>query len=247
MNTDLKTQLTLLKTLQDVDVIIHDIDVELSKIKIKIDDAGSEYNNVKEEISRKEEEKATLEKRRKLEELELATQTEKIKERESKLYAIKTNKEYQAGIKEIADSKQALKDKEEALYMLMSRIDKVSEEITQLSEGLADKEKAYREKEDGLKKEGQAFEDQKQGLLVKRADAEQGVDKMILKKYRLVQTKYSDGMALASKGICGGCNKRIPPQMYIELQKWTELVSCPNCHRLLFFQEALADSEPQNK
>lgn len=237
MNTDLKSQLTLLKSLQDVDVSIHDLDVELGKIDIKISEAGAEYTNAKDDITRKESEKTILDKRRRAEESEINATADQLKDRESRLYAIKTNKEYQAAIKEIADSKQALKEREDSVFHLMEKIDGINEEITQLSAGLADKEKAFREKEAGLKSEADLIKEKKQGLLVKRTEAEQGVDKNILKRYRLVQTKYSDGMALALGGVCSGCNKKIPPQLYIELQKWTEVISCPNCHRLLFFQE----------
>lgn len=243
MTADLKSQLVLLKTLQDVDVVLHDINRQLEAMPIKIDEAAAVLRASQEEITKKGALKTEIEKKKRVEELEIEAQNARTKERESKLYAIKTNKEYQAAIKEIADAKQATKDREEAIFTMMESIEKISEEITQLSLGIADKENAFREKETGLKQEEELLKLERDEKIALRAEAEKGVDKKVLSEYRLIQHRYSDGMALAINGVCGGCNKRIPPQVFIELMKWKELISCPNCRRLLFFEEAPTQEE----
>lgn len=244
--TDLKSQLTLLKSLQDIDVSLHAIDKDLGLIPSKIDEAMSDYRNLKNAITQKEQEKMAFEKKRKDLDTSLEDKILHIKDREAKLYAIKTNKEYQAAIKEIADAKQSNKELEDELMRLMEKIDSLSEEITQLSSGIADKEKAYQEKEQELKKEESDLVKTREEKLQLRAEAEKGVDKEVLRQYRFIQQKFSDAMALAVNGVCNGCNKRIPPQVYIELMKWKELIICPNCHRLLFFEEAKAETEENN-
>lgn len=247
MATDLKSQLVLLKTLQDIDISLHLIDKQLADIPRQIEAAMADFKAAKDAIAEKEGLKAKLAKRRKEEEAELEAHVSHVKEREAKLYAIKTNKEYQAAIKEIADAKQADKEKEESIFKLMEGMDTISKEITQLSQGLADKEGAFRKVEGELKEKGAALQTERDAKKKMSEEAESGVDPKVLKQYRFIQRRFSDAMAVASHGICTGCNKRIPPQVYIELQKWSELITCPNCHRMLFHEEPAASTEPAKK
>lgn len=243
MANDLKSQLSLLRSLQDVYVSLHRIDTELSEIPQKIEDAKAGYNSANELISAKIAEKAALEKKHRDESGELDANVAHIKDRETKLYAIKTNKEYQAAIKEIADAKQANKEREDQIIGIMEKMDVLSAEITQLSASLADKEKEFRAKEAELKDTAKLLEMEKSEEQAKVADSEKTLDQNILKQYRFIQKRYSDAMAVAAKGICQGCYKRIPPQVYIELQKWKELITCPNCHRILFFEEPVTEDK----
>jgi predicted nucleic acid-binding Zn-ribbon protein len=235
MTIDLKSQLLLIKSLQDTDVSMLRLERELREIPAKIEEVMAEYNTVKAQIDKKTADKANIEKQRRQGELEIEAETARLKEREAKLYAIKTNKEYQAAIKEIADAKQANKDKEDNILRLMEKIDALGEEITQLSGALADKEKVFREKESELKKREGELKAEWEGLSAKSKEGEGGVDKAVLKQYRYIQGRHNDALAMVASGICQGCCKRIPPQVFIELQKWKELISCPHCHRLLFF------------
>ncbi|MDL2207490.1 C4-type zinc ribbon domain-containing protein, partial [Desulfovibrio sp. OttesenSCG-928-M16] len=41
-------------------------------------------------------------------------------------------------------------------------------------------------------------------------------------------------------GVCSGCNIAIPPQNFIELQRASQILSCPNCQRLMFWSEHFA-------
>lgn len=237
MATDLKSQLTLLKTLQDIDVVIFGIDRELETIPQKIEEATASFKEASREIAAIQAEKEKIEKKRRDGEGEIGAEDARVKEREAKLYAIKTNKEYQAAIKELADSKQAGKEREDAVFKLMEQIEGLSEKITQLSNGLADKENASKEREAELKEVEAALKADREKQVAKRLEAEGGVDKDVLKKYQFIRNKIRDAMALAVEGICTGCNKRLPPQTYIELQKWNALITCPNCRRLLFYEE----------
>src|SRR5690606_1825277 len=61
------------------------------------------------------------------------------------------------------------------------------------------------------------------------------IDRQILSRYDRVR-KARAGVALvaAVSGRCSGCNMMVPPQMFNELHRGTELHSCPSCHRILF-------------
>ncbi len=48
-----------------------------------------------------------------------------------------------------------------------------------------------------------------------------------------------NGIAVVSarSSICSGCNMNLPPQLYNELQRSEELICCPNCNRIIYWDE----------
>jgi predicted nucleic acid-binding Zn-ribbon protein len=38
------------------------------------------------------------------------------------------------------------------------------------------------------------------------------------------------------KEVCDGCHMSIPPQLYNELQKSNELITCPSCSRIIYWE-----------
>jgi len=48
-----------------------------------------------------------------------------------------------------------------------------------------------------------------------------------------------NGIAIVavSRGICSGCHMNIPPQLYNELQRSEQILCCPNCNRILYWDE----------
>jgi predicted nucleic acid-binding Zn-ribbon protein len=60
----------------------------------------------------------------------------------------------------------------------------------------------------------------------------------LLKKYDVIKEKRT-GQAVVSvwKEICAGCHMNIPPQMYNELQRYEKVVTCPNCNRIIYWED----------
>ena len=60
----------------------------------------------------------------------------------------------------------------------------------------------------------------------------------LLKRYELLRSRRN-GQALAgvTDGVCKGCFMNIPPQLFIELQKEEEMLSCPSCNRIMFHEK----------
>ena len=44
------------------------------------------------------------------------------------------------------------------------------------------------------------------------------------------------GVVNVRQETCQGCFVHIPPQMFIEVQKNKEIIRCPNCNRILYFE-----------
>jgi predicted nucleic acid-binding Zn-ribbon protein len=47
-----------------------------------------------------------------------------------------------------------------------------------------------------------------------------------------------NGLAVAEAkgGTCQGCRMRLPPQLYNEIQRHSQVHFCPNCQRILYYE-----------
>lgn len=247
MTIDIKAQLGLLRELQSVDIHMREIEEELSNIPDLIEESQERLLEASTSLKEKEGKKAESEKKRRELESELQCNEEHLRGREARLYSIKTNKEYQAAIKEIADGKRANKEREDAILRLMEKIDALSQEITQLSGKAAEEEREFRKEEEEFvakKRELEKERDARKGALEK---FEKQLDKTVLEKYNFIRSRYLDPLAAVRKGICQGCNMNVPPQMFIELLKGRQFHFCPNCHRFIYVYEGSGEEDEKSE
>ena len=68
----------------------------------------------------------------------------------------------------------------------------------------------------------------------KRKDSINGIEVRYLTVYdRIRVARGGVGLALTITGSSRGCNVRIPAQVFNELQRGSQLHTCPNCKRIL--------------
>lgn len=229
-----KEYLPLLVELQELDTSIQAMDMELRSIPEKVETSGSEYLTLVRNIQEKEARlNAITQERQGLEE-SLKTDTALIEAREQRLYALKTQKEYQATLKEVAQLKKENKDRENRILSLLEEGEKIVKENTQLKSMSADKEGEYRQMEEGLKKRMQELEAEVAVMHRRRPEILKGLPAPVLKKYEVIKQRFTVAIAAVKRGICQGCHMNVPSQFYNEMLKGTELRNCPNCHRLIY-------------
>jgi len=234
MKPDFHAQLGLLKELQEIDLRLNEINEKLEALPEKIAAVESLYLQVKGELGMSRNEMAEAEKTRRHEEMELTSSVDHAKQREMKLYAIKTTKEYQAALKEIAETKKANKEREDRVLGLMEQIDTLTKKITQLETDLTDKEAAYRKEDEALKAEETELKKTMETIEARRPAIVSQLDVKIVRKYDHVRRRYPDALVHVVDGVCQGCSTNIPPQLFNEMLRFSELKDCPSCHRLIF-------------
>lgn len=234
MKPDFDAQLTLLKELQEIDLRLNEITEKLESLPGKIASVKSAYLQVKEELETSRNGLAEAEKARRHEEMELATSQDHARQREAKLYAIKTTKEYQAALKEIAETKKQNKEREDRILAFMEQIETLTKNITQLEKDLADKEAAYTKEDEVIKSEEKELAKTVESFEARRPDLISKMDVKVVRKYDYVRQRYPDALVHVEKGVCQGCSMNIPPQLYNEMLKYSELKNCPSCHRLIY-------------
>jgi len=62
------------------------------------------------------------------------------------------------------------------------------------------------------------------------------VDDSALNRYqRLFSIKGGNVVVGIQHGVCGGCHMRLPAQVIVQVRSEQEIITCPNCARILFY------------
>jgi predicted nucleic acid-binding Zn-ribbon protein len=230
-------------------------DRRIGELRRRIEACPSEIQALEEMLDRAE--AATQARLTQVEETkkERRTVERQIDERENqvqksnvKLSNIKSNKEYQAALKEIdtlGQEKRALEDKAiefmEAIEALerqgaeeRKQLDSVRETTKVEKSRILSETKAMLEEVDRLEKARQAL----CGF----------IDADLLKRYDFLRDRKGGvGISPVIKGICQTCHIGIPPQQFNLLLRGEELMSCPNCNRIIYWGENKAYSGETNE
>lgn len=177
-----------------------------------------------------------VETERKKLELEVDSKKQQIEKYSLQQFQTKKNEEYRALAHEIETCKEAISQLEDKQLELMEQAEALQKEVVvanreadeagKLTEGQL-KELAGREA--ALTAELAELEANRDQLTV-------GVDDSILKRYeRLLRNKGDSVVVGIQHGVCGGCHMKFPVQLVVACQAAKELVTCPNCGRILYY------------
>ncbi|MGC1454023.1 MAG: C4-type zinc ribbon domain-containing protein [Nitrospirota bacterium] len=171
---------------------------------------------------------------------DLETGVQKVEKLRTRSSEIKNNKEYQALLKEIEAAEQENKAVEDDILGLMEKIDAAAGQIT-VSEQRAKEEaaeiqveqKQYEAAFAKLEEELKEIEEERQKAITR-------IPKQLLSQYqKLLGTKAGIAIAEARGESCSGCYMSIPPQVYVNVKKNENIITCPNCGRILYFKETI--------
>ncbi|MFH1653474.1 MAG: C4-type zinc ribbon domain-containing protein [Pseudomonadota bacterium] len=246
MSTNFKSQLELLYELQNVDLTLHDVALKLEALPNKLSESEKELNVIKSERDEYKTKLDAAEHLRRTTEMALNDAIATLVEREKKLYAIKTTKEYQAAIKEVAETKRLNKEREDTIIKAMEEIEVFKVKLSEAEGKVAEVEKKHNEVIANVEKEKNELkslcvEDEK-----KKPELKSKIEIALVRKYDFVRTAHPDALAAVENGVCLGCHMNIPPQLYNELLRLNELKFCPSCRRLLYPKDLFksADETP---
>ena len=177
-----------------------------------------------------------LEKERKKKEKELELDKDKIRKLEAKLHEIKTNKEYQAFLKEIEAAKAANDRTEEDILVLMDKVEDIKKDYTSSMSHLKIREKEIDTEKTKIEKDVQSMDKIITELKTERDNLLSVVNERLRSTYLVLREKRNGvAVSTAKNGVCLGCFMNIPPQLFIEVTKNRQLIQCPSCGRILYF------------
>lgn len=203
---------------------------ELREREIIFEERESSINELKEKIE-------TAEQRRRELDAELSDELSRLKERQSKMMQVQTNREYQSLLKEIEDGKKSNKEREEEIVELMEVAEADTKIMTEQASTSEEEKKALAKEAKEAQKFAAAIEKQKKGIVKKRTTMAKKVKAGSLRKYDMLRERRN-GKAVVPviKGVCQGCFMSIPPQQFNDILKGDRMLNCPTCQRILYHQ-----------
>ena len=158
---------------------------------------------------------------------------------EKNMDSISTQREYEALDKEIREAsekeqlyrKELLKE-EKQFVELDEQQKRDTALIHQQETELADKRASVESEIAGKKAEHDS-------LMDKEKDITPGLDPDVLFKFeRIIRSKLGLGIVAIKGGVCTGCHMILPAQFANLVRNGEDIVFCPYCSRILFYQEA---------
>ena len=237
-------QLSYLIELQKLDLDIDKINVKKRELPEKVAQMDEEFTAYTASMDESKKKFDELNKRHAEKEDKLKRGIETLKKTKERLFEVKTNKEYQAILKEIEMLENKNSEAEDEIISVLEELDHVRVDLKA-------KEKEFNAYRLQYEKEKKRIEGEISRLEVDSSDCIKIDDNLrrqirheLLKKYDTIKGKRN-GLAVVSvwKEVCGGCHMNIPPQLYIELQRSTDLLFCPNCNRIMYWYNQDKDDE----
>lgn len=232
-------QLKFLVELQEIDSSILSIAEKIDSLPEKLKQFRKPFHEADEAFKKARSKFEALEKKKKDKDMQLDEIQDKIDKLKSRSSEIKTNKEYDAHLKEIGGFGKSMTAIEDEVLSLM-------EEIEEYKTTLKEEESRVNKVKDDLAIQEKAIEEEKKELLsgieaekAKRKDIADRISEDNYKHYKNLLER-SGGLAVVrtENEICFGCNTNIPPQLYNDIKKNEDIYTCFYCKRFIYFREA---------
>ena len=236
---DLKTQLNNLLQLQIVDTEIYALKAEKEAKPEEVKKIEAAFEVKKQGLAAIERQSLDIQKHKKDKELELGTKEENIKKLQNQLYALKTNKEYQAMLQQIADAKADVSVAEDKILGYLEQLDQLKRQIDQEKQKLQEEEKQFQAQKKNIEDRIKEIDGRLAQIEAQRAQSAANIDPKIFTQYdRILNSR--DGLAIVSveHNSCGGCNMFVPPQVINLIKMYERIITCEVCNRILYIKEA---------
>jgi predicted nucleic acid-binding Zn-ribbon protein len=224
-------------------LILQDRDRRIRRLRGELANVGPERQAIESKLSSSQSALDTaklrvklLETERKKLELEVETQKQSIEKYALQQYQTKKNDEYRALAHEIQTAREAIRKLEDQQLEYMEQAETAQREGAAVSK-VADEARSMAarllgdlvSREENLKQELAQLESNREELAA-------AVDPVILPRYeRLRKSKGESVVVGVAHGVCGGCHMRVTAQVLISCQTDQEIVTCPNCGRILYY------------
>jgi hypothetical protein len=161
------------------------------------------------------------------------------------LMEVKTNKEYTAMLHEIEGVEREIREREDLILAEMEK-----------AEGLAAAVKSEEALFKAVEEKGRA---ELKALEVRAGELQARAGKLAEERDRMAAAVPEDELALfrrvaklrgaavspAVDYMCTLCHLKLRPQMWVDLKKNEQVIQCPGCSRILFYEAPVPEVHPQ--
>jgi len=238
-------ELSRLVDVQEIDKVIREVTQSLERLPQELEAESAALETMRAEYDAQAQELENLKKLRQETEKEVAEMAEGITNSRQRLMEIKSNIEYKAMLKEIAFKEDQRDQKETKVLELLELIEAQNRSLAEQTQGLQEQGELVARRRQEVEAEMAKLKAELAVLEKQRKELRKGVPAQLLKRYEFIRQRRN-GTAITpvyDEGVCFGCHMNILPQQFIDLQKGVEIIQCPHCQRILYWQEEEALEE----
>ena len=238
------TELSRLIDVQEIDKVIQEVTQGLARLPEELMAGEAALEELKAAHAARVQELEDLKAQRRDTEMDLADMEAGIKTSRQRLMEIKSNIEYKAMLKEIAFKEDQRDQRETRMLELLEQAEAKKQAMAEIEAQVNERQAVLAQESAKVAAEMKKLEERQAGLEVQRKKLRKGVPAQLLKRYEFIrQRRNGTAVAPVQEGVCFGCHMNILPQQFIDLQKGVEILQCPHCQRILYWQEEEAEGE----
>ncbi|MBC8003496.1 MAG: hypothetical protein H7X97_12990 [Opitutaceae bacterium] len=177
-----------------------------------------------------------IESERKRLELDVDALKQKIDKYSIQQFQTKKNDEFKALGHEIDAARAAIMKLDDQQIELMEKIEAAQKDVAAAAKLAAEAKKGVDAQMTDLAAREANLRKELGDLDATREQLAAGIDESALARYeRLLKNKGENVVVGIAHGVCGGCHMKFPLQIVVSCKQEQELITCPNCGRILYF------------
>ena len=236
-------QLSLLVQLQQLDLKLHDLEKQQQQIPQRLHAAQSPVEQAR---KRSEDLKTLLETiaaEQRSSEQDLSAHESHVHKMRGRLNELKTNKEYQAHLFEIEMANKKKDALEERVLLAMERAEEKQKELEEVEKLLQDVTQTLEQEKVDLEALSAKLTDEVTRMEQEKKSLLASLEKPVYHRYSILKSSLKLIVVATVHGeTCQGCQLQIPPQLIASVKRADELLTCPYCYRILYYEEALNET-----
>jgi predicted nucleic acid-binding Zn-ribbon protein len=163
----------------------------------------------------------------------------------SQLMEVKTNKEYTAMLHEIEAVEREIRTREDQILVEMERSEGLLAEVKREEVLYKTIEEKGRAEVKALEAKAGVLQGEAKRLSEERGRAQKDVPEEAAELFQRVARLRGAAVAPVVDGMCALCHVRLRPQMYVDVKKNEEIIQCPACARILYYEAPVPEVLPQ--
>jgi predicted nucleic acid-binding Zn-ribbon protein len=232
----LQNTLKLLIELQEIEKKVRALTEQKARAPIQIAMMREEESKEAGRVEEKQEMFKSAQRLRKELEREVEELEGRQKKSKQRLLEVKSNKEYQATLKEIDDIEDLVRRREDQILEQMEVAESLANDIREYERLLSEARKRLEQEGAQLEKEAAKADTLIASLEKEKENLKPQIPTEMWQRYQLLSANRG-GVALApvKQATCQVCHMNLPPQLFIDLQKNEKMMHCPNCQRIIYW------------
>jgi predicted nucleic acid-binding Zn-ribbon protein len=222
--------------LQDRDIRLSRLEDEFERLPIEEADLDQRLKQATTGADQAKEDAKRVESERKKLELEAENKRTQVAKYKTQLLEIKNNDQFHALQHEITAFEAEIRKIEDSELDLMEQYELAQKRAKVAQAEAADMTKKFEEQRRQLKAKGETIQKEVTTLKQERSKLAGEIDESVLSRYeRIARSKGGEALVRISAGLCMGCHLKLTAQEIHNTQRGTELVTCTNCGRILYW------------